>query len=67
MGSAADVETTTRQAGAASRERDLKGPYWIVIGAVVGFLAGLMFGIPYAVAGVGIGMAGGIAIYLAMR
>ncbi len=45
----------------------MKGPYWIMIGAVVGLFAGSLFGATYAVAGVGIGIAGGLAIYVGMR
>ena len=40
---------------------------WIFVGALVGFAAGMVLGTDYAVAGIGIGMAGGIAISLAMR
>jgi len=36
-------------------------------GAVVGLLAGSLFGASYAIAGVGIGIAGGLAIYVGMR
>jgi len=45
----------------------VKRSYWIFVGALVGFAAGMVFGIDYTVAGIGIGMAGGIAISLAMR
>jgi len=45
----------------------LKGPWWIGVGAAVGLAAGSVFGVQYAIAGIGIGMAGGIAVYLAMR
>jgi len=45
----------------------LKRSYWIFVGAVVGFAAGMVFGTDYAIAGIGIGMTGGIAITLAMR
>ena len=45
----------------------LKGPYWVVVGAIIGVAAGAVFGVQYAIAGVGIGMAGGIAVYMAMR
>ena len=45
----------------------MKGWYWIFVGALVGFAAGSVFGTDYAIAGIGIGMAGGIAIYTAMR
>ena len=45
----------------------MKGWHWIAIGALVGFAAGSIFGITYAIAGIGIGMAGGIAIGLTMR
>jgi hypothetical protein len=45
----------------------LKGWYWIFVGALVGFAAGSIFGMDYAIAGIGIGMAGGIAIRLGMR
>jgi hypothetical protein len=49
------------------RKRALKRENWIMIGAMVGFFAGLPFGTVYAIAGVGIGMAGGIGVSLAMR
>jgi hypothetical protein len=45
----------------------LKGHWWIGVGAAVGLAAGSVFGVQYAIAGIGIGMAGGIAVYLAMR
>ncbi len=45
----------------------MKGPYWIMTGAVVGLFAGALFGATYAIAGVGIGVAGGLAIYVGMR
>lgn len=45
----------------------MKGPYWIMTGAAVGLLAGSLFGASYAIAGVGIGIAGGLAIYVGMR
>ena len=45
----------------------MKGPYWIMTGAAVGLLAGSLFGATYAIAGVGIGIAGGLAIYVGMR
>jgi hypothetical protein len=45
----------------------LKGWYWIFVGALVGFAAGSIFGTDYAIAGIGIGMAGGIAIRIGMR
>jgi hypothetical protein len=45
----------------------MKGPYWPLIGAVVGLVAGSAFGTQYAIAGIGIGMAGGLAIYVGMR
>jgi hypothetical protein len=45
----------------------LKGWHWIFVGALVGLAAGSVFGADYAIAGIGIGMAGGIAITLAMR
>ena len=45
----------------------MKGPYWIFTGTIIGLLAGSLFGSTYAVAGVGIGMAGGLAIYVGMR
>jgi hypothetical protein len=45
----------------------LKAWYWIFVGAAVGFVAGSIFGADYAIAGIGIGMAGGIAVGLAMR
>jgi hypothetical protein len=48
-------------------EKALKRQNWIMIGAMVGFFAGLPFGTVYAIAGIGIGMAGGIGISLAMR
>ncbi|WP_180375591.1 hypothetical protein [Mesorhizobium sp. 8] len=44
----------------------MKRSYWIFVGAVVGFAVGMVFGADYAIAGIGIGMAGGIAITLAM-
>ena len=44
----------------------MKRSYWIFVGAVVGFAVGLVFGTDYAITGIGIGMAGGIAITLAM-
>ncbi len=34
---------------------------------MIGFFAGLPFGTTYAIAGVGIGMAGGIGVSVAMR
>ncbi len=40
---------------------------WIIIGIVVGFGAGLLFGLDYALAGAGIGAIGGGAIMFAMR
>jgi len=45
----------------------LQRSYWIVVGALVGFAVGMVFGTGYAIAGIGIGMAGGIAVSLAMR
>ena len=45
----------------------MKGWHWIFVGALVGFVAGSVFGTDYAIAGIGIGMAGGIAIGLTMR
>ena len=45
----------------------MKNAYWIVIGAMVGFGAGLLFGFDYALAGAGIGVIGGGAIMFAMR
>jgi hypothetical protein len=36
-------------------------------GAVLGLLAGPLFGATCAIAGVGIGIAGGLAIYVGMR
>jgi hypothetical protein len=45
----------------------LKASYWLFVGALVGFAAGSIFGVNYAIAGIGIGMAGGIAISLTMR
>lgn len=45
----------------------MKGWTWIFVGALVGFVVGSAFGTDYAIAGIGIGMAGGIAIYVGMR
>jgi hypothetical protein len=45
----------------------LKGQRWTFIGALVGLAVGSVFGVDYAIAGIGIGMAGGIAITIAMR
>lgn len=45
----------------------MKNHYWPVIGALVGGAAGAVFGPDYALAGAGIGLAGGIAIFLALR
>lgn len=45
----------------------MKASYWIFVGALVGLAAGSVFGADYAIAGIGIGIAGGIAITLAMR
>ncbi len=44
----------------------MKGYYWIGIGALIGFAAGSLFGSTFAIGGIGIGMAGGIAIYAGM-
>lgn len=41
--------------------------YWIAIGAVVGTGSGAIFGMDYALAGLGIGLAGGAAIAFVMR
>ena len=41
--------------------------YWIAIGAVVGAGSGAIFGADYALAGLGIGLAGGAAIAFVMR
>jgi hypothetical protein len=38
-----------------------------MIGAVVGLVCGSLFGTTYAIAGIGIGIAGGLAIYVGMR
>ena len=45
----------------------MKSWYWIAIGALVGFGCGAIFGMDYAIAGIGIGMAGGIAIAIGIR
>ena len=45
----------------------MKASHWIFVGAMIGFAAGSIFGADYAIAGIGIGLAGGIAITLAMR
>lgn len=45
----------------------MKNWYWIAIGALVGLGCGALFGADYAIAGTGIGIAGGIAIAIGMR
>lgn len=40
---------------------------WIVIGAAVGTASGAIFGIEYAIAGAGIGLAAGAAIMFGLR
>lgn len=49
------------------RHRLMKNWHWIVIGALVGAACGSIFGMDYALAGLGIGLAGGAAIMLGMR
>jgi hypothetical protein len=44
----------------------MKSSGLIFLGAMIGFFAGLPFGTTYAIAGVGIGMAGAIAISTSM-
>ena len=41
--------------------------HWIAIGAAVGAASGSIFGMDYALAGLGIGLAGGAAIMVGMR
>jgi len=41
--------------------------HWIAIGAVVGFAAGSVFGLDYALAGLGFGFVTGTAIMIGMR
>lgn len=41
--------------------------HWIAVGAAVGLASGAIFGIDYAVAGLGIGLAAGAAITIGMR
>lgn len=41
--------------------------HWIPLGALVGVAAGSIFGVDYALAGLGIGLAAGAAIMLTMR
>lgn len=41
--------------------------YWILIGLAVGAVCGAIFGIDYALAGAGIGLASGVGIWLVMR
>jgi len=41
--------------------------HWIVIGALVGIASGAIFGFDYALAGLGIGLAGGGAIMFGLR
>ena len=45
----------------------MKNWYWIAIGALVGLGSGAVFGLDYALAGLGIGLAGGAAIAFGMR
>ena len=45
----------------------MKNWHWIVIGAAVGLGSGALFGVDYALAGLGIGVVGGAAIMVAMR
>lgn len=45
----------------------MKNWHWIVIGAVVGAASGTIFGVDYAIAGTGIGIAAGAAIMLGLR
>ncbi|MEX0344898.1 MAG: hypothetical protein AB3N20_08250 [Rhizobiaceae bacterium] len=45
----------------------MKSSYWIAIGLITGFLSGLVFGMDYSVAGAGIGLIAGGAIFLVMR
>ena len=42
----------------------MKNHYWPVIGALVGGAVGAVFGPDYALAGAGIGLAGGIAYWV---
>jgi len=44
-----------------------KNWHWIVVGGAVGAGAGALFGFDYALAGLGIGLAGGCAIALGLR
>ena len=41
--------------------------HWILVGAVVGIGSGAIFGTDYALAGLGIGLAGGAAIMFVLR
>lgn len=41
--------------------------HWIIIGAGVGLASGAVFGLDYALAGIGIGVAGGLAVALGLR
>ncbi len=45
----------------------MKSSYWIAVGAITGFLTGLIFGMDYAIAGAGIGLIAGGAIFLVIR
>lgn len=45
----------------------MKNAYWIVVGAVVGFGAGAIYGLDYALTGAAIGAVGGGGIFLGMR
>lgn len=44
----------------------MKNRHWIAIGAAVGLGSGAIFGFDYALAGLGIGLFGGVAITVAM-
>lgn len=41
--------------------------HWIGIGALVGIASGSVFGLDYAVAGLGLGLVAGAAIMVGMR
>ncbi len=41
--------------------------FWVVVGALAGLAAGLPFGSDYALAGAGLGMAGGLGIHVGLR
>lgn len=45
----------------------MKNWHWIATGAAVGVASGSIFGMNYALAGLGIGIVGGIAIMAVMR